>query len=192
MRSLLILALIATSLCLEDQLLGGWEKVSKIENDPEIDNAFLKALSLYATNINTQIEDLIRLSAYTKLVNGKLYNITFIDRKAEYPTIHEYTLNKPIAENSDFEFVAKTEYDGFSGLISFTDPEFSSIELELYKFLKKDNQTLNYISYVYPIVTDENKFFIINADTNGLKLYVIGQDRKSKKYNFYKKIKEII
>ena len=195
MKVILIITLLALSLCtVIVEVDGGWEKRSLEENDAKIEEAYKNAYGLYASNINDKIDDLIRLTVYSQLVSGMNYRITFIDRKAEFPTIHEYQFYNPLPVNNDDKdellFTEHFEYDTSAGLLNFNDADFTLIENKLYNYLKKQNEKLNYIMYAYPVESQDYKFFIINADTeNGQSLYAIGQDPQSQEFDVFHKIK---
>ena len=93
MKVILIITLVALSLCREDEELeGGWEKCSleDTELQEKINQAFLEAYNSYSSstnNIDLKIDDLIRLTIYTQIVSGMNYRVTFIDRKAELPVV---------------------------------------------------------------------------------------------------------
>jgi hypothetical protein len=194
MKSLLIILLFAISLCLEDDKLSSWKKYNITKEDPDLNSILSEAFSNYtkrANNIDLKIDDIFCLTAYTQLANGMNFKITFIDRKADFPAIQEYKINKRNQNNGEsLEIFEVNEYDESTGLIKFDEPQFTEVENQLYKFLKKNNIKLLYISYVYPIENDETKFFIINADTDdGQNLFIIGFDKAAKKYDFCVKLK---
>ena len=195
MKSLLIIFLIGFSLCLEEDTLSGWKKHNTSEVSDDLNNAYAEAFSNYSktvNNIDLKIDDILRLTIYTQLVNGMNFKITFFDRKSEVPAIQEYILYRPIPKDgkADYEIKEVHTYEETNGFIKFDNPNFTEIEYQLYKFLKKNKIGLYYISYVYPIENDETKFYIINADTtDGQNLFIIGQDKVSKKYEFCVKIK---
>ena len=195
MKTPLIIFLFAYSLCLKEDKLSGWQKRNVTQKDDDLDNAYAAAFSNYSkivNNIDLKIDDILRLTAYTQLVNGMNFIITFIDRKSEVPAIKQYRLYRPIPKDGkpEFEINEVHTYEETTGLIKFDDPSFTEIEYQLYKFLKISNIKLFYISYVYPIENDETKFYIINADTeDGQNLFVIGLDKASKKYDLCLKIK---
>ena len=196
MKSLLIIFLFVFSLCLEDEKLSSWQQYTVTEDDPVFKSILNVAYSNYTENINNidiKIDDILRLTVYTQLVNGMNFKVTFVDRKAEFPTINEYIINRPIPKDGEdlvYAILEKNEYDESTGLIKFDDPKFTEVENQLYKFLNKKSIKLLYISYVYPVENDETKFYIVNADTeDGQNLFVIGYNKASKKYDFCVKIK---
>ena len=180
MKAIIIISLLLISICADEpeQLDGGWERNSFNENDLEIEGAFKASFEEYKKiNPESNINDLIRLTIYTQIVSGKNFKICFIDSKADYPTIHEY------------KFQEHNEYETSQGLINFKEPNFTSVENELYKLLKKNDIKLNYLSYVFPVENLETKFFIISANTsNGTHQYVICQDKKTEEFYTYQKI----
>ena len=187
MKAIIIISLLLISICADEpeQLDGGWERNSFKENDLEIEGAFKASFEEYKKiNPESDINDLIRLTIYTQIVSGKNFKICFIDSKADYPTIHEYKFYKPLPVNNDgkeeYKFQEHNEYETSEGLINFKEPNFTSVENELYKLLKKNDIKLNYLSYVFPVENLETKFFIISASTsNGTHQYVICQDKKT-------------
>ena len=188
MKSVLILVLLSYSLC----ILGGWKKRSIEENDMEIDQSFKLASSNYAKSNKADENDLIRLTVYSQVVNGINYKVTFIDSSAEVPTIQEYTAYKPAGAQNDIQFsiTNHTEFDASKGLIPPNDSEFTDLEKKLYKFLKNTKEKLNFMSYVYPIENSETNFFVISADTEvGLHQYILCQDRESKEYYSFARLK---
>ena len=196
MKSLLIIFLFAFCLCLEDEKLSSWKKYTLTEEDPVLRSVMGVAYSNYtenSNNIDMKIDDMLRLTVYTQIVNGMNFKITFVDRKSDFPSIHEYIINRPIPKDGEdlvYSVLEKNEYDESTGLIKFDDPKFTEVENQLHKFLKKKGITLLYISYVYPVENDETKFFIINADTEDEQnLFVFGYDKAAKKYDFCVKIK---
>ena len=106
---------------------------------------------IYLENKNLVEDDLIRLTVYSKIVSGTNYKVTFIDTKAEFPSIQEYVVYFPLpSENLNEEIIEQTEYEATNGLVTFNDPLFSKLENKLYYFLKDTNEKLIYISYIYP------------------------------------------
>ena len=196
MKAIIIISLLLISICADEpeQLDGGWERNSFKENDLEIEGAFKASFEEYKKiNPESDINDLIRLTIYTQIVSGKNFKICFIDSKADYPTIHEYKFYKPLPVNNDgkeeYKFQEHNEYETSEGLINFKEPNFTSVENELYKLLKKNDIKLNYLSYVFPVENLETKFFIISASTsNGTHQYVICQDKKTEEFYTYQKI----
>ena len=188
MKSVLILVLLYFSLC----KVGGWKRRSKDENDLEINQSFKLASSHYTETYGADADDLIRLTVYSQLVNGINYEVTFIDSSAEIPTIQEYIVNKPLNATKDIQFIVKTheELEASKGLIPPNDPKFTTLELNLYKFLKKTKEKLNFISYVYPIENNNTNFFIISADTeDGPHQYILCQDTETEEYYSFEKFK---
>ena len=194
MKVIFILALITLSLCEDEPLAGGWEKRSVNENDLYIDEAFKIASTDYKQSNSAEEDSLIRLTVYSQIVSGTNYKISFIDTKAEYPTIQEYVLYQPLpssTENGGKMIISKhTEYEAISGLISFNDPNFTLIENALYKALKKTNEKLSFISYVFPVETEETNFFMISAYTeDGEHQYVVCQEKLTKEFYVFNKVK---
>ena len=196
MKSILIIFLFVFSLCLEDEKLNGWKKYNITKEDKELNSILNVAFSNYTkkiNNIDVKIDDILCLTVYTQLVKGTNFKITFIDRKADFPSIQEYKINRPLPNNEEelvYEILEVNEYEESTGLIKFDDPKFTEVENQLYKFLNKNSIKLLYISYVYPVENDETEFYIINADTkDGQNLFVVGFDKASKKYDFCVKIK---
>jgi len=195
MKVILIITLFALSLCTDIvDIDGDWEKCSLEENNTKIEEAYHIAYEKYATNINVKIDDLIHLTAYYQIVNGTNYRIAFIDRKSEFPTIHEFQFYNPLPVNNngtdELIFSEHIEYDASEGLLDFNDEDFTLIENKLYYYLKKQNEKLNYIMYAYPVECQDYTFFIIYADTeNGQSLYVIGRDPESQEFDVFQKIK---
>ena len=191
MKALLVLALLAFSLCEEEPIAGGWERRSINENSLEIEEAFKLASQEYTKSNSVEVDDLIRLTVYTQVVSGTNYKITFIDTKAEYPTIQEYVIYRPLpVNNAELKITDHTEYEATSGLISFNDPIFDKIENALYKNLKDTTEKLAFISYVFPVETRETNFFMISAYTdNGEHQYVVCQDRSNSEFYVFNKVK---
>ena len=191
MKTILVLALLALSLCEEEPLAGGWERRSINENSLEIEEAFKLASQDYTKSNSVEEDDLIRLTVYSQVVSGTNYKITFIDMKAEYPTIQEYVIYRPLpGKNAEVEITAHNEYEATSGLISFNDPTFDKIENALYKALKDTTEKLSYISYVFPVETKETNFFMISAYTNnGEHQYVVCQDKSNDEFYVFNKVK---
>ena len=190
MKAILIIFLFSCYLCIP----GGWEKHSVYENSFEINRSFMAAFKDYTERINTkaEIDDLIRLTVYSKVVNGVIYKITFVDSQSGYNTIQEYEIfNSVTSKNGpDFEIKNYKEYESTKGLIPSNDSEFTLLENQLYSFLKKADTTLEYISYVYPIENNETNFYIINAETSGGEhQYIMGQDKTSKEFEYFEIIK---
>ena len=83
-----------------------------------------------------------------------------------------------------------TEYEATSGLISFNDPNFTLIENALYKALKETKEKLSFISYVFPVETEETNFFMISAYTeDGEHQYVVCQEKLTKEFYVFNKVK---
>ena len=196
MKSLLIIFLFVFCLCLEDEKLSSWKKYTVTKEDQTLKSVMAVTYTNYtenSKNIDMKIDDLLLLTVYNQLVNGMNFKITFVDRKSDFPSIHEYIVNRPIPKNGEdlvYSILERNEYDESKGLIKFDDPKFTEVENQLYKFLKKKSINLLYISYVYPVENDETKFYIINADTeDGENLFVVGYDKAAKKYDFCVKLK---
>jgi len=191
MKTVLILALLALTLCEEEPLAGGWERRSINENSLDIEEAFKLASEEYTKSNSVEADDLIRLTVYSQVVSGTNYKITFIDMKAEYPTIQEYVIYKPLpGKNAEAEITSHNEYEATSGLISFNDPTFDKIENALYKALKDTTEKLSYISYVFPVETKETNFFMISAYTqSGEHQYVVCQDKSNSEFYVFNKVK---
>ena len=190
MKTILVFALLALSLC-EEPMTGGWERRSINENSLEIEEAFRLANQEYTKSNSVEVDDLIRLTVYSQVVSGTNYKITFIDTKAEYPTIQEYVVYRPLpGKNAEAEITDHKEYEATSGLISFNDPTFDKIENALYKALKGTTEKLSYISYVFPVETRETNFFMISACTDsGEHQYVVCQDRSNNEFYVFNKVK---
>ena len=196
MKSLLIIFLFVFCLCFEDEKLSSWKKYTVTKEDQTLKSVMAVTYTNYtenSKNIDMKIDDLLLLTVHNQLVNGMNFKITFVNRKSDFPSIHEYIVNRPIPKNGEdlvYSILERNEYDESKGLIKFDDPKFTEVENQLYKFLKKKSINLLYISYVYPVENDETKFYIINADTeDGENLFVVGYDRAAKKYDFCVKIK---
>ena len=199
MKTILIIVICVFTLCKEENgLLGGWNRHSFINKeykdiDGDIVNAYNYAFELHSTDINYKIDNIIPLIAYTQVINGTNYNITFIDRKDEYPVIYEYDFYSPLSSEEGkkkFELCNKEVFEAELGLSSFEEKDFSIIELQLYRLLKKINKKLNYISYFYPVQDKNTVFFIIGADVDGdLCLCVMGQEKKTNNFDLFKVIK---
>lgn len=196
MKSILIIFLLAFSLCLEEEKLNGWEKCNSTQESDDINKAHEAIFTNYSKSVNDLKEgDIIYLTAYTQLVKGRNFRITFFDKKSEFPAIQEYTLNRPLPQEGDELTILEIKaYEKTDGFIKFDDPNFSEIEYQLYKFLKKNNINLLYISYAYPIKNTETIFYIINAkikdnSKDEQNLFVMGFGIDSKKYEFCEKIK---
>lgn len=193
MKSILILALLALTLCSTDTpVLGGWKKRLVTENSFDIDQSFKKANEEYAkTNDVDDTDSLLRLTVYSQTVSGTNYKVTFIDPNADFPTIQEYIVYIPLRESGEKAAVLDhKEYEAGSGLIDFNDQVFAELEGKLYHFLKDTKEEFNYISYVFPVENAESLFFMISAYTaDGQHQYIICQDKASKKYYYYQKVK---
>ena len=191
MKALLIIFLIAFTFCQEEQLAGGWTRRSVEENDLYIEHCFKEAGADYIKSNSVDQDDLLRLTVHTQVVAGTNYKITFLDTKAEFPSIQEYVffkaLNNGKRNENDFQLLEHKEYQADNGLIPFNDPSFELLENTLYKLLKKSDQELKYVSYVYPIENRETEFFLITGYTaDGEHKYVLCLDKASKEfYSFY-------
>ena len=188
MKAILIFTLLTLTLC--EAISGGWEKRSINENSLEINKAFKMAAESYLENKNLEEDDLIRLTVYSQIVSGINYKVTFIDTKAEFPSIQEYVVYFPLpSENLNEEIIEQTEYEATNGLVTFNDPLFSKLENKLYYFLKDTSEKLIYISYIYPIENKETYFYMISSYTEkGEMQYVIGQDKQSGEFYSFNKI----
>ena len=191
MKALLIIFLFVFSLC--EEKLGGYKRRSFQENDLNINQAFKDAADHYmeANNVD-DINDLIRLTVYSELVNGNNYKVTFIDSTADFPAIQEYVINVPFSntKNEGNKIVEIKEYLPNEGLIPFNEARFTLLEIELHKFLKDTNEKLNFISYLYPVKNEETNFYVINAYTeDGEHDYIVCQDLESNEYYTFEKIK---
>ena len=192
MKAILFLALIALTM---SDVTGGWERRSINENDFEIDRSFRLAESQYYKTHKIEEDSLIRLTVYSQVVAGTNYKITFIDPSAEYPIVEEYTVFKGLKDEEksnkeDFEISEHQSLEAQDGFIAVNDPLFDELDIKLYRFLKNTEEDLKFISYVYPISSLESNFYMINAYTSkGEHQYVIVQDKKTKEYYHYNKIK---
>ena len=192
MKSILILALLALSLCsTETPVLGGWTKRLITENNFDIDQSFKKANSEYTKTNDVDPDSLIRLTVYSQQVSGTNYKVTFIDPEADFPTIQEYVVYVPLRESGEkMSVVDHKEYEADSGLIDYNDPVFDELESKLYHSLKDTKEQFNYISYVFPVENAESLFFMISAyTTDGQHQYIICQDKASKKFYNIQKVK---
>ncbi len=188
MKSVLILVLLAFSLC----LLGGWKKRSINENSLEIDESFKLACSEFIKTKGGDQDDCIRLTVYSQVAGGMNYNITFIDSNAEFPTIQGYRIYKSVGNSNDNQFtiVEHEEFEATNGLIAPNDSKFTDLEINLYKLLKKSEEELNFISFVYPIEDYATNFFVISANTaSGDHEYILCQDKDSEEYYSFAKLK---
>ena len=193
MKKLLFLILITFTLC-EEEILGKWIKHSIYENSLDIDRSFHEANEDYIKSNNVEEDDLIRLTVYSQLVSGTNYKITFVDSKSGFPTVHEYIINKPLRNGNknekDFIIEKHNEYQADNGLVPFNDPLFEKLENNLYKHLKDSEESLKFISFVYPIENTETKFFMINAYTaDGQHQYILCQDKVNEEFYSISKIK---
>ena len=193
MKVILVILLLALSQC-QDQIDGGWEKRSFNENDLEINEAYNASFEEYK-KINSAAEksDLVPLTVYTQIVSGMNYKICFVDKKADYLTIHEFYFYKPLAVNNEgkeeYKLQEHNQYTNIQGLLDYKDEKFTLIEKALYKLLKKSNIKLNYISFIIPIENGQTNFFMASAETdNGINLYIVCQDKESQEFYAYKKI----
>ena len=109
MKKFLIVVIFILTLCKDDEIIGGWQKKSLNgktykDMDDGLVNAFKAALKeytdLYLDDIDHTIDDIIPLTAYTHLVKGMFYDITFIDRKTEYPVIHHFQFFRPLPSDN--------------------------------------------------------------------------------------------
>ena len=195
MKALLIIVLITFTFCQEEQpIAGGWERRSVEENDFYIDRCFKEAGLDYIKSNSVDQDDLIRLTVHSQVVAGTNYKITFLDTKADFPSIQEYVFYKPLntekKNGNDFQLLEHKEYQADNGLIPFNDPSFELLENTLYRLLKKTNQELKYISYVYPIENRETDFFLITGYTaDGEHKYVLCKDKTTKEFYSFNRIK---
>ena len=201
MKAFLVISILILSLCSEEEepLEGGWEKIplnnkNYADLDEDVVNAYIEALKLLSNQVGRTLDDIIPLACYVQIVSGKNYKISFIDRRADYPSIHQYVFYKPLAVNNDgkeeYQLFYHEELEVKYGLIEPNDKDFTLLENELYKLLKKKDKKLNYISYAFPLEGEDNLFFIISAEIdNGHYQCVMGQDKRSNKFDLVKIIK---
>ena len=194
MKALLIIALITFTFCQDEpKMTGGWTRHSVEENDLYIDRSFKEAGLDYIKSSNVEQDDLIRLTVYTQVVSGTNYKITFLDTKAEFPSIQEYVFYRSLSNDrkeNNFKLSDHKEYQADNGLIPFNDPNFELLENTLYKLLKQTKEELKYVSYVYPIENRETNFFLITGYTaDGEHKYVLCQDKSSKDFYSFNKVK---
>ena len=192
MKVILVILLLALSKCKDIE--GGWQQRSFDENDLGINDALNASFEEYK-KINSAAEknDLVPLTVYTQIVSGMNYKICFVDKKADYSTIHEFYFYKPLAVNNEgkeeYKLQKYNQYTNNQGLLDYKDEKFTLAEKALYKFLKKSNIKLNYISFIIPIENNQINFFMANAETDkGTNLYIICQDKESQEFYTYKKI----
>ena len=187
--------LFALNMCKEDNPhpLGNFKKRTISKNDTEITEAFIEAFKFYNNKIGPTIDVIVPLTAYSELVHGNNYLLTFMDKTSEFPTVYEYLIFVPFPnekESKSSELKNHTEYDGSDGLLKYDEKEFTFIEKKLYQCLKKQNQQLHYIIYSYPVETSKYKFYIISADTeNGQHLYALGHEKESDVFDVFQEIK---
>ena len=188
MKSVLILVLLAFTLCFP----GGWVKRSINENDLDIEQSFKLVSSNYAKSNDVDVDDLIRLTVYSQVVNGMNYNVTFIDSTAEKPKIHEYTIYKSLENTNDNQFSIRDHevYETPGELIPTNDPKLVPLENSLYSFLKNTKERLNFILLAYPIENYATNFYVISANTaDGQHQYIVCQDKDSEVYYSFAKLK---
>lgn len=185
MRTVLLISLIAISLC-----LGEYEKRSFNENDMKIDRAFKEAAKNYLGEDSKQtVDDLQPVSVYSQLVNGMNYKVCFINLKENNQIIQEYVINNPASSN-EFSVVENKKLQQTGGLISFNDANFSKIESALKKYLKGTVDELNYLSYAYPIENNEAIYYVAGVFTKkGEEVYIIPFDKKGNDFDSPCKIK---
>ena len=185
--------LFALNMCKEDDPFGGYRKRTISKNDTAITEAFIEAFNFYNNKIGPTIDIIVPLTAYSKLVNGNLYLLTFMDKTSEFPTVHEYEILVPFPNEKELispKLEKHFEYDGSDGLLKYDEKEFTLIEKKLYQCLKKQNQQLHYIIYSYPVETSKYKFYVISADTeNGQHLYVLGHEKESDVFDVFQEIR---
>ena len=187
--------LFALNMCKEDNPnpLGGFTKRIISKNDTEINEAFIEAFNFYNNKIGPTIDDIVPLTAYSQLVKGNIYLLSFMDKTSEFPTVHEYKIFVPLPNEEEpkpSELMQHNEYDSSDGLLKYDEKEFTFIEKTLYQCLKKQNQQLHYIIYSYPVETSCYKFYVISADTeNGQHLYVLGHEKESDVFDVFQEIR---
>ena len=187
--------LFALNMCKEDNpnSVGDYKKHTISKNDTEITDSFIEAFKFYNNKVGPTIDIIAPLTAYSKLVHGNIYLLTFMDKSSDFPTIHEYELFVPFPnekETKPSELRLHNEYDGSDGLLKYDEKEFTFIEKKLYQCLKTQNQQLHYIIYSYPVETLNYKFYVISADTeNGQHLYVLGHEKESDVFDVFQQIK---
>ena len=193
MKYFLIIVLLPISLWEEEQKssLGSWEKHSFDEYSLEIDQSFKQAANQYCKSHDVEIDDLIPLTVYSQLVNGKNFNIIFIDSKSEYPSIEEYMINKGFNNKpGDYTVKENHHYENTVVVIPFNDPSFTLLENKLYQFLKDTTEELSFISYAYPLENKFTIFYIISAHTkDGEHQYAVCHDKITNEFDNCKKIK---
>ena len=198
MKAILIIFLVAFTLCEKEKPVGGWEKRSFEENSFEIDRSFKLAAEDYIKSNKLEeeedVDDLIGLTVYSQVVAGTNYKLTFMDRKAEFPVVHEYTIYVPLRtgnkNDKDLEITEHNEYQADNGLVPLNDPVFETLENKLYKYLKGSKEELQFISYVYPMENKETNFYKVNGYTSdGDHQYILCQDKESEEFYSIHKIK---
>ena len=185
MKTILLIALFALSLC--EETTGSWTKESFNSNDAIIFRAFQTAAAAYTKANGGNYDDLRGLTVYSQLVNGKNYKICFVDSKSDVPTIFEYVVYKPLPNEGEdeinFSLSSARSLDSTNGLISYTDPEFTKIEVSLKTAFSKITNTFNFINFIYPVENDETTFYIIRATTTeGEKNIIFAKEKATSTY----------
>ena len=185
MKTILLIALLALSLC--EGETGGWEKKNFNSNDAIIFRAFQTAAAAYSKANGGSYDDLRGLTVYSQIVNGENYKICFVDSRSDVPTIFEYILYKPLPNEGEdeinFTVSSSRSLESTEGLISFTNPTFTKIEITLKTALSKINNTFKFINFIYPVENDKTIFYIIRATTTeGEKNIIFAQDKESNEY----------
>ena len=192
MRAILILSLISILFC-QQIPNANWVKHSIYENSLEIEEAFRQAYKEYSKNNSAEIDYLIRLTVYTQTESGTNYKVCFIDSKADYRIIQEYILFKPLAVNNrglnEYQLKEHKQYDASNGIITSNDPKYSIVESEFNLKLKKYNEKLNHISYIYLVENNETNFYMITATTDNKEhQYIFCQDKQDKKFYIFNEV----
>lgn len=185
MRTLLLLSLLIFTI--SEGTLGSWTKHSIWENDLFIDQSFSEAAKDYCEDKEGLTrDDLLPLTVYTQVVNGKNYKICFIDSVKNSDTIQEYVITMPSKSGSndlEFKVTSKKELKLKNKKIEINDKIFVTVEKNLTKYLKGTVEELEEVSSVGGIENDETLFYIVEAKTKeGEHKYVVYQDKKNDEF----------
>ena len=183
MKSLLLLALISTSLCLGG-LTGGWTKRSFNENDLGIETAVKKAFEQY-TKENTVCEYdwFERLTVYSQLVNGVNYRMCFYAIDGEPFVVREFTVTSPPFSNPKGEYTVSEEsvLKATENGNLLTSNVVSDLNAKLSEFLGENKVSAANVKYAE---NDDSVFYFVSEDGKNAK-YLVVQDKKENSYDVH-------
>ena len=164
MKSIIILSLLALTLCKGFGMMGSWQKDTFASNDIRIDRARQAAEAKYLQIANVKEDDveLIPLAVYHQLVNGLNYKIIFAARNYNDNSLELYDYNVytgPFgSEANNFEYeVISTEKLPIENNLSINSAKFGKINDACAQYIKDTKGEK--VAYVSTLRTNQNVIY---------------------------------